>query len=69
MPLEMQTYSGGRRPVARSIYCWQIVIIDRIDATNAAGRTNARIKGIAARMKVMSVKTSATVNRKKSVMV
>jgi hypothetical protein len=39
----------------------------RIDARNVAGRTSARIEGIAARMKVMSVKTSATVNRKKSV--
>jgi hypothetical protein len=67
MPLEMQTCSGGRRPVARSIYCWQIVIIDRIDATNVAGLTNARIKGIVGRMKVMSVKTSATANRKRSV--
>jgi hypothetical protein len=67
MPLEMQTHSGGRRPIPRSIYCWQIVIIDRIDATNAAGQTNARIKGIVARMKVTSVKTSVTVSRKKSV--
>jgi hypothetical protein len=44
-------------------------MIDRIDARNVAGRTNAMIEGIVARTKVMSVKTSATVNRKKSVMV
>ena len=47
----------------------QIMIIVRIDARNVAGRTNVRIKGIVARMKVVSVKTNATVNRKKSVMV
>ena len=47
----------------------QIVMIVRIDARNVAGRTNARIGGIVARTKVVWVKTSATVNRKRSAMV
>jgi hypothetical protein len=40
---------------------------DRHD--NVVGRTSDRINGIAARTKVMLVRTSATVKRKKSVMV
>jgi hypothetical protein len=44
-------------------------MIVKIDARNVAGRTNVRIDGIVARMKVVSVKTSATANRKRSAMV
>ena len=53
----------------RSTCSLKIMMIVKIDATNVAGRTSDRINGIAARAKVMSVRTSATVNRKKSVMV
>ena len=47
----------------------QIMMIEMIDATSAAGRTNVRINGIVARTKGLSVKTSVTVNRKRSAMV
>jgi NMD protein affecting ribosome stability and mRNA decay len=65
----MQIYSGDGRPILKSTYSLQIVMIVKIDARSVAGRTNARTDGIVARTKVVSVKTSATVNRKRSVMV
>jgi hypothetical protein len=43
-------------------------MIVKIDVRNVAGRTNAGTEGIVARTKVVSVKTSATVNRKRSAM-
>jgi hypothetical protein len=46
----------------------QIVVIVKIDATNVVGGTNARTEGIVVRKKVVSGKTSATVNRKRSAM-
>jgi hypothetical protein len=69
MPLVMQIPSGDRCLIPRSTCSLQIMMIVKIDATSVIGRTSARINGIAARKKVMSVRTSATVNRKKSVMV
>ncbi len=47
----------------------EILTIAKIDATNVVGRPSDRINGIAARTKVMSVTTNATVYRKKSVIV
>ena len=40
----------------------------KIGATSVLGRTSDRINGIAARTKVMSIRTNAAVSRKKSVM-
>jgi hypothetical protein len=66
--------AGDANPFWRSMSDTQVYlqladIDDRQDRRDERGRTSDRINGIAARTKVMSVRTNATVNRKKSVMV
>jgi hypothetical protein len=68
MPRITQNRSDIWIQASISTYCSQTVMIVRTDARNVADRTNVMIEGIVVKMKVMSVKTSATVNRKRSAM-